>query len=122
MSTARGAAKSVRVGDEACPICGHATGLFSEGMYDDRYGYPGFYDVNRCTACGHMHLPARFTDEQLSELYTKYYPRASYTAAQHRVPNEARGIRSWLRGERCSAFHWVPKGVRVLDIGCGYCE
>jgi len=69
-----------------------------------------------------MHVPARFADHELSELYTKYYPRASYTVAQHRVPDEARGIRAWLRGQKCSAFYWVPKGVRVLDIGCGYCE
>jgi 2-polyprenyl-3-methyl-5-hydroxy-6-metoxy-1,4-benzoquinol methylase len=96
--------------------------LLYERMYDDRYGYPGSYSVHRCTACGHMHLPARFSARDLAELYTKYYPRASYSIAQHRVPAEARGAGAWLRGEKCSAFHWVPKGVRVLDIGCGYCE
>jgi 2-polyprenyl-3-methyl-5-hydroxy-6-metoxy-1,4-benzoquinol methylase len=122
MKDAPSADSSASTGPEACPICGNATVLLYERMYDDRYGYPGFYSVHRCNRCGHMHLPARFADHELAELYTKYYPRASYTTAQHRVPNEARGIRAWLRGEKCSAFHWVPKGVRVLDIGCGYCE
>jgi SAM-dependent methyltransferase len=91
-------------------------------MYDDRYGYPELFSIHQCATCGHMHLPARFSDRELTELYTKYYPRGSYSLAQHRTPAEARGIGSWLRGEKCSAFHWVPRGVRVLDIGCGYCE
>ena len=122
MSAGASAASSVHEGRQACSVCGEATVLFLERMYDDRYGYPGFFSVHRCTKCGHMHLPVRFADHELSELYTKYYPRASYTVAQHRVPDEARGIRAWLRGQKCSAFYWVPKGVRVLDIGCGYCE
>jgi 2-polyprenyl-3-methyl-5-hydroxy-6-metoxy-1,4-benzoquinol methylase len=122
MNAAPGAASSLHEGSPSCPICGGATVLFLDRMYDDRYGYPGFYSVRRCTQCGHMHLPARFTGDELAELYTKYYPRASYTIEQHRVPSEPRGIRGWLQGARCSAFYWVPRGVRVLDIGCGYCE
>jgi 2-polyprenyl-3-methyl-5-hydroxy-6-metoxy-1,4-benzoquinol methylase len=118
----RTSAASVVDGRQACSVCGDATVLLHERMYDDRYGYPGFYSVNRCTRCGHMHLPVRFTAPELAELYTKYYPRASYTIDQHRIPEEARGIRAWFRGQKCSAFYWVPKGVRVLDIGCGYCE
>src|SRR5688572_11121922 len=122
MNAAPGGTSSGREGRPSCPICGEATVVFLERMYDDRYGYPGFYSVHRCTKCAHMHLPARFANNELAELYTKYYPRASYSVDQHRVPPEARGIRAWARGAKCSAFYWVPKGVRVLDIGCGYCE
>jgi 2-polyprenyl-3-methyl-5-hydroxy-6-metoxy-1,4-benzoquinol methylase len=122
MNSALAAASSAHEGRRPCPICGSATVLFLERMYDDRYGYPGFYSVHKCTECRHMHLAAHFTAEELAELYTKYYPRASYTVDQHRVPTEPRGVRAWLQGTKCSAFYWVPKGVRVLDIGCGYCE
>ena len=116
------AASSTHEDGSACPICGGKTFSFLDRMYDDRYGYPGFYSVRRCMRCGHMHLPARFSSDELAELYTNYYPRASYTVEQHRIPEEPRGIRGWLQGARCSAFYWVPKAVRVLDIGCGYCE
>ena len=91
-------------------------------MYDDRYGYPGLFDIGRCTRCGHLHIRADFTAQELSKLYTQYYPRARFTIEQYRVPDESRGVAAWLSGERCAAFRWVPKAVRVLDIGCGFCE
>ena len=32
------------------------------------------------------------------------------------------GFRSWLNGDKSSTFRWVPRAVRVLDIGCGFGE
>lgn len=108
--------------DSACPICGAATVLRHGAMYDDRYGYPGRFDILRCTACGHSYLHAQFGDSELSQLYTQYYPRATFQVGQFREPQESHGIAAWLSGERCAAFRWVPEKVRVLDIGCGSCE
>lgn len=106
----------------ACPICGSATSLRHGDMYDDRYGYPGLFEVRRCTSCGHCHTRADFDVAELSRLYTQYYPRAAFEVEQYRVPRESRGFGAWWSGERCAAFRWIPSGVRVLDIGCGLCE
>ena len=106
----------------SCPICGAASRVVLRGMYDDRYGYPGMFEVVRCTGCGHAHIPATFDAETLGKLYTDYYPRASFRLEDYRIPQEARGFRAWLDGVRCSAFRWVPPNVRVLDIGCGFGE
>jgi len=106
----------------ACPICEAGTSLRYGGMYDDRYGYPGLFEVRRCGSCGHCHTEADFDVAELARLYTQYYPRAAFQVEQYRVPAESRGIGAWWSGERCAAFRWIPSGVRVLDIGCGLCE
>jgi len=60
--------------------------------------------------------------EQLTRLYSDFYPRSSLDISQYHPDTEPRGIGSWLNGKRCSACFWVPEGVRVLDIGCGFGE
>ena len=115
---ARHAANAV----SACPICGAAAALRHGGMYDDRYGYRGLFEVRRCATCGHCHTGAQFDSAGLSDLYTRYYPRAAFQVDQYRVPSESHGIGGWWSGERSAAFRWIPRGVRVLDIGCGVCE
>jgi len=102
-----------------CPVCFSERRGGSFVVYDDRYGYPGRFEVVRCASCGHRRLNRDFTSEDLSVLYTDYYPRASFDAASHRPHSEASGFSAWLSGERRFAFRWVPPGVRVLDIGCG---
>jgi len=88
---------------------------------DDRYGYPGTFSLSRCAACGHRYLEgAAFSDAQLRTLYSTYYPRRSMRAQDYRPEQERSGFAAWLDGARASAFRWVPRGVKVLDIGCGF--
>jgi SAM-dependent methyltransferase len=91
-------------------------------MYDDRYGYPGEFDLRRCRRCGHHHLDAAFSPEALSDLYSRFYPRSLLDLDAIRVPSEVRGFSAWLQGEKASAFRWVPPQVKVLDVGCGFGE
>jgi SAM-dependent methyltransferase len=58
----------------------------------------------------------------LSRLYTDYYPRSTFDVETWAVPTEAKGFVAWWRGDRASAFRWVQRNVRVLDIGCGFGE
>jgi 2-polyprenyl-3-methyl-5-hydroxy-6-metoxy-1,4-benzoquinol methylase len=58
----------------------------------------------------------------MTRLYTDYYPRSSYVLEQYRPHKELKGFAAWLAGEYSSAFRWVPEGVRILDIGCGFGE
>lgn len=55
-------------------------------------------------------------------MYSEYYPRSVLNLESYKVPEEKSGFLAWFNGEKSSAFRWVPKNVRVLDIGCGFGE
>ena len=76
----------------------------------------------QCKSCGHAFLNCDFTPGQLTELYTNYYPRKTFDIAQYKPCVEESGFGAWLNGLDSSAFRWVPKNVRVLDVGCGFGE
>jgi len=92
------------------------------GLYDDRYGYPGLFDLEYCTDCDHRFLRADFSNTAITRLYSDFYPRSSLSLDDHRPRTEARGFAAWLAGERSAAYQWVPPRVRILDIGCGFGE
>jgi SAM-dependent methyltransferase len=103
----------------SCPICRGQTHVLARGLYDDRYGYPDAFSQFQCDGCGHLHIPTNFTSEDLGRLYTQYYPRGNFDPENFRPEVEKSGFFSWLDGDRSSAYRWVPRNVRVLDIGCG---
>ena len=108
-------------GEVPCSICG-APSRVARRLYDDRYGYPGEFELRWCDACEHAFLNARFTPAQLTDLYSNYYPRSAFDLDSHRPYTARAGAMAWLDGERSAAFRWVPRNVRVLDIGCGFGE
>lgn len=105
-----------------CPLCSSQQMNKKIEVYDDRYGYPGSFQLNICLQCRHISIAGDFTPELLTKLYTHYYPRSSFDPNQYRPSPEVKGFKAWLNGERRSAYCWVPKNVRVLDIGCGFGE
>lgn len=90
-------------------------------LYDDRFGYPGTYDLKQCRCCNHIFLQADFTESELQHLYTHYYPRSSVKVEDFKPLQETVGFKAWFNGEKRS-FSEVPPRVRVLDIGCGFGE
>jgi 2-polyprenyl-3-methyl-5-hydroxy-6-metoxy-1,4-benzoquinol methylase len=104
-----------------CFACAGAL-RFERTLFDDRYGYPGEYRLVVCEDCRHRRLDAAMDVQQISDLYTQYYPRSSFDIEAWSPPHEERPLRAWWRGLRASAFRWVPAKVRVLDIGCGLGE
>jgi 2-polyprenyl-3-methyl-5-hydroxy-6-metoxy-1,4-benzoquinol methylase len=90
--------------------------------FDDRYGFPGVFDLLRCSSCGHITLDVAMTSSELSQLYTNYYPRSTFDIDLWSPPTERSRLYSWWRGLNSSAYRWVPRNVRVLDIGCGFGE
>jgi SAM-dependent methyltransferase len=104
-----------------CPICTSHAKLFLENCYDDRFGYPGNFALSKCIKCDHIALDAQFTEAQLTDLYSNYYPRSSFAVENYQPHNENSPFLSWFNGEY-RAVSAVPENVRVLDIGCGFAE
>lgn len=104
-----------------CPVCDNPKLKFRHELYDDRYGYPGNFPLFQCPSCGHHCLVADFSDIEIQNLYTTYYPRKNYDITDFRPLAKTNTFFRWLRGEK-RAYSFIPHNVRVLDIGCGYGE
>src|SRR3974377_2269236 len=107
---------------DTCGICGGRLVSKYSGLYDDRYGSPGTFEIAVCPHCNHRTLRGDFSPEQLGELYTDFYPRSSYSLDDFLPAPGESGFSAWLQGAKASAYLWVPKNVRILDIGCGFGE
>jgi 2-polyprenyl-3-methyl-5-hydroxy-6-metoxy-1,4-benzoquinol methylase len=105
-----------------CPICKSKADCLHENLYDDRYAFFGTYGVFRCLKCDHSFLKNSTDIPNSGQIYTDYYPRASFDLEGFTPKSFPDGFWSWLDGDACSACKWVPAGVRILDIGCGFCE
>jgi len=105
-----------------CPICNSYSSSLYYKLYDDRYGFPDQYNLFSCNSCKHKYLEGEFTPEILKNLYTNYYPRSNWSIEKFKPREEVKGINDWYKGLHRSAYAYVPKNVRVLDIGCGFGE
>ena len=105
-----------------CPICTSEKTTFLFEGWDNYYGHPDPSMVYRCCHCGHVYVAGELTPEQLTDMYTNYYPRAAYNIDDYEPYKEKKGFLYWLDGEDGFAFRHVPENVRILDIGCGFCE
>ena len=104
-----------------CLICnGKTKSLHS--LYDDRYGYPGTFRYLECIKCCHIFLETPIPDDKLSDLYEQYYPRKEIKVENFKPREERKPIDLWLSGLLASAYRWVPKNCKVLDVGCGMGE
>lgn len=103
-----------------CPICQSNSISKLYDLYDDRYGYPGFYRLHQCEYCRHKFLDCNFSSGELADLYTDYYPRSSLSLEDFKPLEFSKGFRSWFNGEHRSAYTYVPENIKVLDIGCGF--
>jgi 2-polyprenyl-3-methyl-5-hydroxy-6-metoxy-1,4-benzoquinol methylase len=105
----------------SCPVCSKISAASELQVFDDRFGFPGRFPVYHCNSCGHRYLQAAFSDEQVKNLYTQYYPRSGINVDGIKPFPALEGFKDWREGNR-RAVHQVPKKVRVLDIGCGFGE
>ena len=105
-----------------CPVCASEKTKFLFDSWDIVYGYPGTFPLWQCRDCRHIYLIGDFTPEMLTDLYSRYYPRSNFDVEQYKPYPERTGFLAWLDGDQAGCHRWVPENVRVLDIGCGYCE
>jgi len=106
----------------SCLICNGQELQVVRKVYDDRYGYSGKFSLLKCLRCKHVFLQGKFTLKLLLELYSDFYPRSTYSEENYQPYYEVSGVKAWFDGEMSSTFRWVPRNVRVLDIGCGFGE
>lgn len=102
-----------------CPVCKCQSKDIGR-RYDDRYGYPGQFDLYTCPACYHCFLDVNQDDATLKRLYTDYYPRSELSLESFSPLAKVSGFKSWLNGASSASYSWIPENVRVLDIGCGF--
>ena len=105
-----------------CTVCGGDGCQKAYDLYDDRFGYKGVFKLGKCNSCGHKFLEGEFKPEMLVALYSNYDRRSEFDIENYQPYKEIGRFKAWLDGEYSFAFRWVPKNVRVLDIGCGFGE
>lgn len=108
--------------DPRCQICGGPCRTELAGLFDDRFGSPGAYDIVRCADCGMEQVWPRLSEEKLKELYEHYYnwggeQGTSYTQIRERFLSSA-WYRLWLRLDGDISFHLRRGTGRLLDVGC----
>ena len=108
----------------ACIACGTTMTEYLSSMFDDRYGYPGYFSLFRCAACSQMQTVPLLSDAELPPLYANYYPRRQIDidALLHQVgepdmPRER--VRRWWSGTDNQGHYAAKPGTTVLDYGCG---
>ncbi len=107
-----------------CKICQSDMKLHLGGVYDDRHGYPGRFDIYRCPRCGFFSLSPEPTGPELDNLYTNYYPRKGLEPDQvldtvTQLANSKDRFLTWLHGTNNCCHFYAKQGTRVLDYGCG---
>lgn len=104
-----------------CGICNGKLSIWFEKMFDDRHGYPGYFEIWRCKDCGGAETRPKIGKNKASNLYKKYYPRQDLDLSKIRREDHKIGNRSklWRKGLMSNCQYWVKPGSKVLDVGSG---
>jgi SAM-dependent methyltransferase len=96
--------------------------LLLDGLFDDRFGAPGTYDILQCAACGLEQTWPRPVGSELKELYERFYNAGMAPDSAYRVLRErffTSGLyRLWLQWDGDMGFHGRQGAGRLLDVGC----
>lgn len=108
----------------ACPVCERREFMPVRDAFDDRYGHPGKFTIQRCVGCGHLMTSPLLREADLPTLYGNYYPRKNISASD--VRDNAAGVAApsaalgrWFAGTDNQGQYAVKAGERMLDLGCG---
>src|SRR5207237_4493359 len=61
------------VENKSCILCGNAALREVFNGVDDRYGYPGTFEVVQCETCGHAFLKKMIARSDIGRLYEQFY-------------------------------------------------
>lgn len=108
--------------EPSCLLCEQPGEPVWRGLFDDRFGAPGFFDIMRCPQCGLEQTWPLPPEEELKQLYERFYnagidPDSVYRRLRERFL--ASGLyRLWLRGDGDLSFYLRRGRGRLLDVGC----
>jgi len=108
--------------NNTCRICSNTIKPFYECVYDDRYGYPQTYSLLKWESCGYMTVSPELTSNEISTIYTEYYPRNQMPAKMNTKAIIASKSKIFLEGKGTACHYNVSPKSRCLDIGCGFGE
>lgn len=106
-------------------ICGYsAYKTISECVFDDRYGYPDKFELQKCEKCNHISLNIEKTKINFDSLYGEYYPRKNLTSldvrnGSRKIAGLKNKIKLYLEGLSNQGQIYAESGMKVLDFGCG---
>jgi len=107
---------------QGCLICGGKCEPVLAGLWDDRFGAPGTYDVVRCSSCGLEQTWPQPTERELKELYERFYGWGGGQGTAYGGLREkfmaSELYRLWLKWDRDISFHLRQGSGRLLDVGC----
>jgi len=109
-----------------CIACGDSMHVFIDRIWDDRYGCPGVYTIERCSSCGQMATAPPLREQDLPALYSTYYPRRqvdfdSLEQEATLVTAPFSKLKRWLNGTDNQGHYFARPGQKVLDVGSGSC-
>ncbi len=110
-----------------CPICKNNKFKLGIDIFDDRYGEPNQYKLSSCLKCNHISTFPRLKEEELSNLYSKYYPRKDTDISEivrnsQKVKRKISAFKRWLQGVNNQGQYLTKPNDKILDIGCGDCQ
>ena len=105
-----------------CPVCHSTQQKKTHQLFDDRFGFKGDFTLFKCLKCNHRYLEQTFNQEQLNKLYIDYYPRKNIEPTSIHAVKADSNFKNWLTGRHSRVCFWVPKNVKILDVGCGFGE
>jgi SAM-dependent methyltransferase len=112
------AADALQMETVKCCICGTGD-AFPVGSGED-FEYrssPDTFVAVRCRRCDLVYLNPRPAPEELGRIYPPHYHAYQFTAEKFGL---AYRVRSRLEARRLLSYaKGLPKGARILDIGCG---
>jgi 2-polyprenyl-3-methyl-5-hydroxy-6-metoxy-1,4-benzoquinol methylase len=104
-----------------CKLCGGKTKIWYKKLFDDRHGYSGKFNVEKCMNCGFAQTIPQLPKNKIKKLYKDYYPRQhvdvkSIKRSDYQNLNK---FTLWRKGLLTNCEYWVKPDTDVLDVGSG---
>jgi 2-polyprenyl-3-methyl-5-hydroxy-6-metoxy-1,4-benzoquinol methylase len=103
---------------EECLACESVNSIERFSLWDDRYAFPGRFQIKECINCGSYYLGNSVAKESLSALYKDYYPKLSIENIS-RKSNRTRLFILNMLNIAPLAVGYDFTGLNVLDVGFG---
>lgn len=108
----------------SCKICGNRMEKYFDKVFDDRYGYPKYFDILTCAHCGLFQTYPPLQKEEIADLYTHYYTREDIDPKKigdDFLPESGfiSAARRWFTGNHRIHYDLPVATKKILEIGCG---